>query len=227
MNKYHTFPNCMDVIINDSDVSEHLSTEVLHHRVSISFSSASVYANDLPRISVGFCHSFQYSKFPIPSWWPVDESHMYAFAEAASSPAKYSSFQLLGYKALQKFGYLGTASISSLSSACVGAVGGTVLALLYFALLLARKDQIRTESAAILSFSSYALLLSKEMTYSAIAAIIGAWAKGLYSSHTVWSHVVAGILGPILFLFLLFGGLGFGLSFVCIIEKFRDWYSGY
>lgn len=169
----------------------------------------------------------QYSKISIPSWWPVDESHMYAFAEAASSPAKYSTFQLLGYKALQKLGCLGTESISSLSSACVGAVGGTVLALLYFALLLARKDQIRTESAAILSFSSYALLLSKEMTYSAVAAIIGAVAKGLYSPHTVWSYAVAGILGPVLFLFLLFGGLGLIMSFVWIIEKFKDWYSGY
>jgi hypothetical protein len=152
---------------------------------------------------------------------------MYAFAEAASSPAKYSTFQLLGYKALQKFGCLGTTSISSLSSACVGAVGGTVLALLYFALLLARKDQIRTENAAILSFSSYALLLSKEMTYSAVAAIIGTMAKGMYSPHTVWSHVVAGILGPILFLFLLFGGLGLVMSFVWITEKLKDWYSGY
>lgn len=169
----------------------------------------------------------QYSKFSIPSWWPVDESHMYAFAEAASSPAKYSTFQLLGYKALQNFGYLGTESISFLSSACVGAVGGTVLALLYFALLLARKDQIRTESTAILSFSSYAILLSKEMTYSAVAAIIGAVAKGLYSPHTVWSYAVAGILGPILFLFLLFGGLGLVVSFIWIIEKFKDWYSGY
>ena len=169
----------------------------------------------------------QYSKFTIPSWWPLDESHMYAFAEAASSPAKYSTFQLLGYKALQKFGYLGTGSISFLSSACVGAVGGTVLALLYFALLLARKDQIRTESTAILSFSSYALLLSKEMTYSAVAAIIGSWAKGLYSPHTVWSHIVAGFLGPILFLFLLFGGLGLIMSFVWITEKIKDWYSGY
>ena len=169
----------------------------------------------------------QYSKFSFPSWWSVDESHMYAFAEAASSPAKYSTFQLLGYKALQKFGYLGSESISSLSSACVGAVGGTVLALLYFALLLARKDQIRAESAANLSFSSYVLLLSKEMTYSAVAAIIGAVAKGLYSPHTVWSCALAGILGPILFLFLLFGGLGLVVLFIWIIEKFKDWYSGY
>ena len=214
MNKYHTFPNCMDVVINDSDPAEHLST---HHRVCIP-----------PPSMLYLTRPFQvYSKFSFPAWWPVDESHLYAFAEAASSPAKYSTFQLLGYKALHVFGYLGGASTTFLSSACVGAVGGTVLTLLYFALLLARKDQIQCENTAILSLSSYALLLSKEMTYSAIAAIIGAGAKGLYNPRTLSTHVIAGVLGPILFLLLLFGGLGFAILFIWMIERFRDWYSGY
>lgn len=150
---------------------------------------------------------------------------MYAFAEAASSPAKYSTFQLLGCKALQGFGCLGTTTF--FSSACVGAVGGTILTLLYFALLLTRKDQIHAESTTILSFSSYALLLSKEMTYSAVAAIIGAGTKGLYSPHALSTHVLAGVLGPLLFLFLLFGGLGLVILVVWMTEKFKDWYSGY
>ncbi|KAF8808634.1 hypothetical protein BYT27DRAFT_7188599 [Phlegmacium glaucopus] len=202
MNKYHTFPNCMDVIINDSDGSEHLSTKALHRRAGL------------------------YSSISFPSWWPVDESHIYAFAEAASSPAKYSTFQLLGCKALQRFGCLDISTTLS-TSARIGAIGGTVLTLIYFALLFARKDQIRTESTTILSFSTYAILLSKEMTYSAVAAIIGAVAKGLYSPHTLSTHAIAGVLGPILFLLLLFGGLGLVVSFVWMIEKFRDWYSGY
>ena len=151
---------------------------------------------------------------------------MYAFAEAASSPAKYSTFQFLGCKAMQHFGCF-TISTTLFSSACVGAVGGTVLTLVYFALLLARKDQIHIENTAILSFSSYALLLSKEMTFSAIAAIIGTLAKGMYSPHTVSAHVIAGVLGPIISLLLLFGGLGLVILFVWMIEKFRNWYSGY
>lgn len=127
---------------------------------------------------------------------------------------------------MQHFGCLDI-STTLASSARIGAVGGTILTLVYFALLFARKDQIRNESTTILSFSSYALLLSKEMTYSAVAAIIGAVAKGLYSPHTLSTHAIAGILGPILFLLLLFGGLGLVISFIWTIEKFKDWYSGY
>lgn len=52
MNKYPTFPNCMDVIINDSEGSEHLSAKVLHHRVRISFSYSTIFANAYPPDSV-------------------------------------------------------------------------------------------------------------------------------------------------------------------------------
>ena len=118
-------------------------------------------------------------------------------------------------------------SSSLSSSACVGAVGGTVLTLVYFALLLARRNQNHTDNTAILSFSSYVLLLSKEMTYSAVAAVIGTGANRLYSPHTLSIHVIAGVLGPVLFLLLLFGGLGLVILFARMIEKLKDWYTGY
>ncbi|KAF8150102.1 hypothetical protein B0H34DRAFT_175344 [Crassisporium funariophilum] len=202
MNTYHTLPNCMD--IKEAD-GECLSSKVLQSR----------------SINSGICSTF----FP-EGWSDMGEANVCAFAEAAISPAKYSIFQVLGCKSLQAIGHPGI-SMTISSSARVGAVGGATLALLYFAMLFARKDGIWTENAKSRSYSSYGLLLIKEMAYSGLSAAIGALSSGLNDQRDILLHIIAGFLGTLLFLCLMIVALGLIIWIAWVTEKSKDWYSGY
>ncbi|KAF8972241.1 hypothetical protein BDZ97DRAFT_1783876 [Flammula alnicola] len=153
-----------------------------------------------------------------------------SFAEASASPAKYAIFQVLGFKFIQATGQFDIPlclSGSFGSSAKVGAFGGAVLTLLYLGLLLRRRHLPQEDGSSFSSFSSFVLVLGKEIVYSVLAAIIGASIAGRNSHHELFCFTLAGVLGPIIALMIMVGILALIIGAVWSTGKFKNWCSGY
>jgi hypothetical protein len=150
------------------------------------------------------------------------DKHLLAYAEAASSPVKYALFQSCGHAFINSIGI--PFSPASLTSPLkIGGVGGVILALFYFALLLRQKSKIRLYNED--SMVSYVVNLLQEIMYSAIGGFLGAIGCGRTEEMTV--SMVAGALGPIVATMAIISFLGLLVAIVWCVEKFRDWRAGY
>ncbi|KAJ3515133.1 hypothetical protein NLJ89_g1947 [Agrocybe chaxingu] len=201
MNACRTFPDCLE--IKDpagNTVPECIPTKALQQRSTALSYSWQIYSN-------------------------IPEPHLYAFAEAALSPVKYSLFQLLGSAFIQWLGHAN--SVAPSTSVKIGAFGGTMLILLYFALLLKPQATLHEpdESLDFHSVLPYLVVLLKEMAYSVLAAIIGSLACGLHEQ--IHFHVAAGCLGPVLFLAILFGSLAVTIGVAWSGGKCKYWFNRY
>ncbi|KAF9001580.1 hypothetical protein BDQ17DRAFT_1358456 [Cyathus striatus] len=151
-------------------------------------------------------------------------SPAFILAEAALSPAKYAIFQIVGYYFFRAAGYVDPA-ITALSTAKVGFIGGSVLAILYLILLLSsgrnREDDSKLETAG-----EQIRLLGQEMIFSTIAALIG----GLVVVDNAKQHlsilVRAGMSGPVLSLVLLCVVLGIILAAIRVVRELQDRWIG-
>jgi hypothetical protein len=151
----------------------------------------------------------------------VRENHIHSLAEILLSPAKYSIFQILGFKFFETIERADTLPcyLSLKSAAIVGALGGTLLSFLYLVLLFRRRhlssDELNT------TYFSYIQVLCKEIAYSGLAGVIGASAIGRCSAQELSYFAISGILGPILFLVLMFGVVGLVIGVVWGIERVK------
>lgn len=150
------------------------------------------------------------------------ENHIHSLTEISLSPAKYSIFQILGFKFFETIERAGTPPfyLSLKSAAIVGALGGTLLSFLYLALLF-RTRHLSPDELNTTSYLSYIQVLCKEIAYSGLAGVIGASAIGRCSTHELSYFAISGILGPILFLVLMFGLVGLAIGVVWGIERVR------
>jgi len=144
--------------------------------------------------------------------------------EAALSPVKYALFQYLGFLLLLAVNPTISSHLSPTSSAKIGALGGTLLALLYFVLLLKVTDS-KTEEPTGESLAFLLTALVKEMAYSGLAAAIGAVGYGLPQYHYLSVVSTAGVLGPVVFLIVMFGLLGSVLCVAWFCRSIRDWHA--
>jgi len=152
----------------------------------------------------------------------IREDHIHSLAEISLSPAKYSMFQILGFKFFETIEGAATPPcyLSLKSAAIVGALGGTLLSFLYLVLLF-RTRHLACEELEITSYFSYIQVLCKEIAYSGLAGVIGASAVGRCSAHELSYFAMSGILGPILFLVLMFGVVGVAIGVVWGIGRIK------
>ena len=162
------------------------------------------------------------STFSFQNMAYIPKHHIHSLAEISLSPAKYSIFQILGFKFFETIERTGIPPfhLSLRSAATVGALGGTLLCLPYLALLF-RRRHLASDELKITSYFSYIQVLCKEIAYSGLAGVIGASAIGRSSAHELGYFAISGILGPVLFLVLMFGVVGMAIGVVWAIERVK------
>ncbi|KAF8910524.1 hypothetical protein CPB84DRAFT_1223246 [Gymnopilus junonius] len=132
----------------------------------------------------------------------------HAWAEAVISPAKYALFQVLGFHFIRATGRLDVPySITAAYAAKVGCFAGIALGAFYIS-LLARQRHSRSQDISNLGTSAAFSNLCKEMAYTVIASVIGASLHGLDDPAGLFFLATSGVLGPAVFLMILFGVLG-------------------
>ncbi|KIM40650.1 hypothetical protein M413DRAFT_446072 [Hebeloma cylindrosporum] len=169
-----------------------------------------------------YSQMIQCSIFSLHNMADIRKNHFYSLAEISLSPAKYSLFQILGFKFFEKIENAATPPfcLSLKSAAIVGVLGGTLLSLLYLLLLL-KRHHLATDELDVISYYSYIQALCKEIAYSGLAGVIGASAIGRCSAHELSYFAISGILGPILFLVLMFGVVGLVIGVVRGMERVK------
>lgn len=144
-----------------------------------------------------------------------EDCNLYDFAEVLASPAKYALFQVIGNEFMRAMGSINIwargLSTPLFASASIGALGGAVLTIIYTALLIhSRKHQRQIEDFSTLWSLSSSLFqnLGKEVLYSALASIMGAFITGRHDSNHLVYLIFAGSLGPIVALSFMLGAVG-------------------
>jgi len=150
----------------------------------------------------------------------LSETHVFAFVEAALSPAKYAIFHYFGYLFIATTGLTHPPESSAVK---IGAFGGSILTLVYFSLLWRKSNTTLHESTG--STVIYAADLFKEVIYSVCAAVFGVMGCGQKDDLSFF--VLAGALGPAVFLVVVLVFLGIGISTAWCIKRLRYWYAGY
>ncbi|KAF9533964.1 hypothetical protein CPB83DRAFT_831767 [Crepidotus variabilis] len=202
MNTYQAIPNCFEVKDTVNDSPGYFSARVVHHRTGL---YSALFGQEHANTS--------------------NPEHFHLLLEAAVSPAKYAVFLYIGAALLEN-----TRSCSSPSSSLIikiGALGGMVLALLYFTLLLRNQKTNFISTSGPESISPYTICLCKEVVYSTLAALIGCWGYGLSAENEVQCFILSGAIGPMIFAAVGFALLVTLLSAVRGIEKIQDWCAGY
>jgi len=220
MNTEHPISACMDT--HDRKGSDMTSgpNNVRYSQVSSSpLSSSTVSSTEgaMQRTQTG-----KHSTFSLHNMADIPKRHIHSLVEISLSPAKYSIFQVLGFKFFERIERAGTPPLylSLKSAAIVGALGGTLLSFLYLVLLF-RRRHLASDELNITSCFSYIQVLCKEIAYSGLAGIIGASAIGRSSAHELGYFAISGILGPVLFLVLMFGVVGMVIGVVWVIERVK------
>lgn len=145
----------------------------------------------------------------------------YAWMEAAISPAKYALFQVLGFYFIRATGHLDVPSnFCAAYAAKIGCCAGIALGAFYLS-LLCRRGHFRLQDVSDLGPLAAFSNLCKEMAYTAIASVIGASVHGLDDRAGLFFLAASGILGPAVFLMILFGVLGMAIAIAWSFERFK------
>ncbi|KAF8170437.1 hypothetical protein BJ912DRAFT_137966 [Pholiota molesta] len=181
------------------------------------------YSSDAESLATRYI--LQYSRRTKSTVFPSFDLSLHA--EILASPVKYAIFEVLGYEFIRGFGISSRVSGSLRSSAIIGALGGGVLTMVHLALSF-KYHNTREDYSTLRSLSTSLLqALWKETIFSLFAAIIGATLSGVNSSDDLRYTAVAGVVGPILALAVMFGILGVIIGVVWSVERLRGFVSRY
>jgi len=128
---------------------------------------------------------------------------------------KYCLFQILGSQFILWTSGPSLLPVDSSTAefASIGALGGTGLAVFYLLLIIIQRNRFPEDLSSLGTLSAGSSILLKETVYSAVASIIGAYMRGRTEYHDQLMIGIAGALGPVVFLVLMFGSLGIIIAF--------------
>ncbi|KAF9556037.1 hypothetical protein CPC08DRAFT_108055 [Agrocybe pediades] len=180
------------------------------------------------------------------SKFPSFSNHFYSIVEAILSPVKYCLFQVLGTQMIllilgethHAHSVVHKVATSLAEPARIGAVGGIGLAIFYLSQIMLQSRQWHrspaeplddplllpnSDSNLTVTLSAAPWILIKETVYSAVASLIGAYVVGRTEFRDRMLLSIAGALGPIVFLVLMFGLLGILIGVAWALRRLMRW----